>query len=98
MTITNLSPGDAQQFYLNFSLNSPSTTGNIFLSIFTLGLSNLAVDWGKDYWLMTMKTNKYSKWFQNYSGHIANWSKEGDKWFADISPEDTDITMTIYPD
>ena len=56
----------------------------IFASVFTLGISNIWKDWGKDYWIIHLKEKDNTSIFKTNNHHFMNQSKDGDKWFADI--------------
>lgn len=98
--VTNLKPGAKASCDWTFETKGPSIATNIVASFFTLGLSNIRTSWGKDYWLLTMKTNHSSRQVTTNNSHILtfNLSEDGDKWFANIEHMDSNISLMIRYD
>jgi hypothetical protein len=72
--VTNLKPGRSVSCNWTFETTAPSISANIISSIFSLGLSNIKAKWGKDYWLLTMKTSNSSHMLTTNNNYAINFN------------------------
>lgn len=57
MEVFNLSPQEKVCCKWNFGIEGPTVFGCVMANIFTAGVCNIWKNYGKDYWLLTLKTD-----------------------------------------